>query len=146
MAGEVITALRVSARRVCDLVGCDRGTFYVPPSSLRSLTGLDPLIPYQLSVREARRVKYLERLLPPCSRKALPRLVGNRYRYALTGLLSRSFRGTSAFSGINSGDYLGDKPSGLFDFVRGSIVKPSWGCNLSEIFSETTFTSGPFWI
>ncbi len=28
MAGEVITAFRVSARRACDLVGCDRGTFY----------------------------------------------------------------------------------------------------------------------
>jgi putative transposase len=28
MAGEVITAFRVSARRACGLVGCDRGTFY----------------------------------------------------------------------------------------------------------------------
>jgi hypothetical protein len=28
MAGEVITAFRVSARRACDLVGCDRSTFY----------------------------------------------------------------------------------------------------------------------
>lgn len=28
MAGEVVAAFRVSARRACDLVGCDRGTFY----------------------------------------------------------------------------------------------------------------------
>jgi putative transposase len=28
MAGEVIAAFRVSARRACDLVGCDRSTFF----------------------------------------------------------------------------------------------------------------------
>ncbi len=28
MAGEVIAAFRVSARRACSVVGCDRGTFY----------------------------------------------------------------------------------------------------------------------
>jgi putative transposase len=30
MAGEVIAAFRVSARRACGVVGCDRGTFYYP--------------------------------------------------------------------------------------------------------------------
>ena len=54
MAGEVIAAFRVSARRACDLVGCDRGTFYyrarrrdVAPLRLRELAAARPRFGYR---------------------------------------------------------------------------------------------------